>query len=67
MGAKNLSVFSPNVGKRGPEKRQIRTLFTQYIVRLDFTFIISKLEFGFYKSHIYGLFTPVKNTFPNKY
>ena len=32
-----------------------------------FTFILSKLEFGFYKSHIYGLFTPVKNTFPNKY
>ena len=25
------------------------------------------LEFGFYKSHIYGLFTPVKNTLPNKY
>ena len=22
------------------------------------TFILSKLEFGFYKSHIYGLFTP---------
>ena len=32
-----------------------------------FTFILSKLEFGFYKSHIYGLFTPVKSTFPNKY
>ena len=32
-----------------------------------FTFILSKLEFGFYKSRIYGLFTPVKNTFPNKY
>ena len=25
-----LSVFSPNVGKYGPEKLQIRTLFTQY-------------------------------------
>ena len=24
-----------------------------------FTFILSKLEFGFYKSHIYELFTPV--------
>ena len=31
------------------------------------TFILTKLEFGFYKSHIYGLFTPVKNTSPNKY
>ena len=32
-----------------------------------FTFILTKLEFGFYESHINGLFTPVKNTFPNKY
>ena len=32
-----------------------------------FTFILTKLEFGFYKSHIYGLFKPVKNTFPIKY
>ena len=32
-----------------------------------FTFILSKLEFDLYKSHIYGLFTPVKNTFSNKY
>ena len=24
-----------------------------------FTFILSKLAFRFYKSHIYGLFTPV--------
>ena len=32
-----------------------------------FAFILSKLKFGFYKSHIYGLFAPVKNTFSNKY
>ena len=32
-----------------------------------FTFILIKLEFGFYKSHVYGLFSPVKNTFPNRY
>ena len=25
-----LPVFSPNAGKRGPEKPRIRTLFTQY-------------------------------------
>ena len=40
-------------------------LITFYV--FIFTFILSKLEFGFYKSHIYGLFTLVKNTFPNKY
>ena len=32
-----------------------------------FTFILKKIEIAFYKSHIYGLFTLVKNTFPNKY
>ena len=29
------------------------------VIIIYFTFILSKLEFGFYKSHIYGLFTPV--------
>ena len=32
-----------------------------------FTSFLTKLEFGFYDSFIYGLFTPVKNNFPNKY
>ena len=32
-----------------------------------FTFVLTKLEFGFCKSHIYGQFTPVKGTFTNKY
>ena len=38
-----------------------------YIVYFIFTFILTKLEFGFYKSHIHGPFIPVKNTSPNKY
>ena len=38
------------------------------LLTIIFTFfILTKLESDFYKSHIYGLFTPVKNTFPNKY
>ena len=31
------------------------------------TITLTKLKFGFYKGHIYGLFVPVKNTSPNKY
>ena len=42
-------------------------MFIIILLFFNFTFILTKLEFGFYKSHIYGLFTPVKNTSPNKY
>ena len=44
----------------------IARYLARYILLVDnhyyyyyFTFILSKSEFGFYKSHIYGLFTPV--------
>ena len=37
------------------------------LILFIFTFILKKIEIAFYKSHIYGLFTLVKNTFPNKY
>ena len=38
------------------------------LLTIIFTFfILTKLESDFFKSHIYGLFIPVKNTFPNKY
>ena len=38
-----------------------------YLLSFIFTFIVKKLEIALYKSHIYGLFTLVKDTFPNKY
>ena len=51
-----LSLFQP---------KQIFIYLSIYL--FIFTFILSKLELDFYKSHIYGLFTAVKNTFSNKY
>ena len=33
--------------------------FCCHIIIFISTFILTKLEFGFYESHIYGLFTPV--------
>ena len=31
------------------------------IILLIFTFVLTKLEFGFYKSHIYGIFTSLNS------
>ena len=53
---------SQSVSKRHKSNYSVKYLFIYFS-----TFILSKLEFGFYKSYIYGLCTPVKNTFPNKY
>ena len=48
-------------------KHKARSIIHTFDFYFIFTFILTKLEFGFYRSHIYGLFKPLKNTSPNKY
>ena len=50
--------------KSGFSAEKIKAATSYFFI---FTFILTKLEFGFHKSHIYGLFTPVKSTSQNKY
>ena len=47
-------------------KTTTTTTTTTTIIILLLYHFLSKLEFGFHQSHIHGLFTPVKNAFPNK-
>ena len=49
----NLSVFSPNAGKYGPEKLRIRTLFTQWkVIDVNFLMYFNDVKFPKYLKNL---------------